>query len=325
MIKLLSRIGVIIKPILHLFIRPMTKKNETKSDNTSELKPCFIITPIGQAGSDTYIKTEGLINSVLTPVLKDFGYYPRPAHKIDNSGSITKQIVDNVINCDLVIANLTGVNPNVMYELAIRHSFGKKVLTLAEIGTQLPFDIQAQRTVFYEDSMHGSEHLKPELSKKLRTLIDESTAETRKNSPVFEAVRDIATLNKLPEDQRGAVSLILSKLNSLEDKVNATVVIGKTGVRYPLNKNPITKYSHRLRVYVANSVVPEQVFQEISSLLFTMGVESSGLSIDRNIVDGTKQYVLRTNVLLPERISIEDIDSRLGYINGVYKVSFSAA
>lgn len=91
-----------------------------------ELKECFVITPIGSPESEIFKKTEGLINSALRPVLKDHGFIPLPAHHIDSTGSINKQIIEKIVNSDLVIANLTGVNPNVMYELAIKAFFWKK-------------------------------------------------------------------------------------------------------------------------------------------------------------------------------------------------------
>lgn len=299
----------------------MAKKSVDHKEE--QLKPCFIITPIGQAGSDTFIKTEGLINSVLRPVLKEFGFEPKPAHQIDISGSITKQIIDNVINCELVIANLTEVNPNVMYELAIRHSFGKKVLILAEKRTKLPFDIQVQRTIFYEDSMHGSEELKPELRKKIESLLKESSTETRKNSPVYDAVQEVATFKGLPDEDRAPMSLILSKLNSLENSINTNTVISRPGIRYSMTKNIRSKFTHRLRIYVSKAVTPEQSFEEITNLLVSMGIESSGLSIDKSVDSGKPVYLLRTNIVLPDNLRVEDIDSRIGYITGVYRVSFS--
>jgi nucleoside 2-deoxyribosyltransferase len=96
------------------------------------MKECFIITPIGGTGSDIRRETDGLIRSVLKPVLSEFDLNPVPAHEISETGSITRQIIKQLLESDLVIANLTGLNPNVMYEVGIRHCARKPMIVLAK-------------------------------------------------------------------------------------------------------------------------------------------------------------------------------------------------
>ena len=97
---------------------------EVKSEISEPLEHdiCFIITPIGEEGSVIRKKTDGLIDNVLEPICNELNMEAIPAHKIDKLGSITNQVVQNVLDSKMVIANLTGLNPNVMYELAIRHA-----------------------------------------------------------------------------------------------------------------------------------------------------------------------------------------------------------
>ena len=94
----------------------MTPKKEACPE-ASTSRICFIVTPIGMEGSDIRRKTDGLIDVALNPILKEFGYEGLPAHKIAEPGSIPEQVIEHLLNDDLVIANLTGLNPNVMYEL----------------------------------------------------------------------------------------------------------------------------------------------------------------------------------------------------------------
>lgn len=129
---------------------------------------CFIITPIGEEGSVIRKKTDGLIDNVLEPVCNEFGMKAVPAHYIDKIGSITNQVIQHVLESKMVIANLTGLNPNVMYELAIRHASKKPVVCIAENGTNLPFDINTERTIFYSDDMYGATRLKYDLQNKLQ-------------------------------------------------------------------------------------------------------------------------------------------------------------
>lgn len=92
-------------------------------------------------------KTDGLLNNVIKPICREVNFDICVAHEIDNMRSITNQVIQKILDSDMVIANLTGLNANVMYELAIRHAVRKPVVCLAEIGTKLPFDINTERTV----------------------------------------------------------------------------------------------------------------------------------------------------------------------------------
>lgn len=183
---------------------------------SNPLKDCFIITPIGANNSETFRKADGLIRSVLKPVLKEHGFNALPAYEIDANGSITKQIIQHIVNDELVIANLTGLNPNVMYELAIRHSFKKKVITMAELGTKLPFDITDQRTIFYEDSLIGSEIVKPSLEKAIIEVLKNEVS----SNPIIDSVYEAAILNTIKStenpDKKDISKYLLERFDRLE-------------------------------------------------------------------------------------------------------------
>ena len=135
----------------------MPEKEETKV-----LKKCFVVTPIGNEADPIRRHVDGIIDAAIIPALGD-QYEIRVAHKIATPGSITKQVIEEIYKDDLVIANLTHNNPNVMYELAFRHSLGKPVIIIAEDGTKLPFDITDERTVFYKNDAQGVLDLRKDL------------------------------------------------------------------------------------------------------------------------------------------------------------------
>ncbi|NOI28026.1 hypothetical protein [Vibrio coralliilyticus] len=181
---------------------------------SDEKKSCFIVTPIGGDDSKTRRSADGLLNAVIKPVLDKMGFEVFVAHEIAKPGSITKQVVEHVLYDDLVLANLTELNPNVMYELAIRHCSGSPVVTLAESGTALPFDISDERTLFYNNDMAGAVDLVPRLEK----TISEALIEQEPDNPVYrvaqsKVMRDIAQ----PDD---AQSYLLKRLDYIENSIN---------------------------------------------------------------------------------------------------------
>lgn len=73
-----------------------------------------------------------------------------------------------------------------MYELAFRHCLGKPVIMIAEKGTDLPFDLISERTIFYENDAKGVLELKDELIKFEKTIDSEKVT-----SPIHELLEMI--------------------------------------------------------------------------------------------------------------------------------------
>ncbi|HEV3077803.1 MAG TPA: hypothetical protein VHB47_25525 [Thermoanaerobaculia bacterium] len=88
------------------------------------------------------------------------------------SGSITKEIVTSLHMAELVIADLSGNNPNVFYELGVAHSAGRRTIMLAQNVAALPFDISSYRVIEYEASPQGLRRLHGVLVNAIQDAID---------------------------------------------------------------------------------------------------------------------------------------------------------
>jgi hypothetical protein len=106
---------------------------------------CFVIGPIGEAGSEIRAAADDFMKYIVLPVVSKKGCeYDAPirADSMNEPGRITSQIIKLLMDADLVIADLTGNNPNVYYELCLRHALGKPVIHMASDGTKLWHPIQ---------------------------------------------------------------------------------------------------------------------------------------------------------------------------------------
>ena len=111
------------------------------------MKTCFVISPIGDDGSEVRLRADRVLLHIIKPALQPLGYEIVRADSMPKTGMITSQIVNAIVDSDLVIADLTGHNPNVFYELAIRHCANKPYIHLIEKGDRLPFDIHGVRAI----------------------------------------------------------------------------------------------------------------------------------------------------------------------------------
>ncbi|SFQ45618.1 hypothetical protein SAMN04487928_1512 [Butyrivibrio proteoclasticus] len=138
----LQKNGLIDKTERGVYI--MAEKNE------SNQRKCFVVSPIGEENSDIRKNADQLFNHIIKPVCEQCGF---KAVRIDHENtpdSITQGILDCLDKNELVIADLTGHNPNVFFEIGYRAAKGKPIIHLKRKGERIPFDIAAIRTFEYD-------------------------------------------------------------------------------------------------------------------------------------------------------------------------------
>ncbi|MCJ7762482.1 hypothetical protein MUP38_03375 [Candidatus Bathyarchaeota archaeon] len=113
-------------------------------------KRCFVIMPFSKID---WRHTKSYWNKhydfLKTLIEKDSVFEAQRSEAI--RADIIKEIITNLVYSSIVVADLTKLNPNVMYELGIRSSFPLQgaTITIAEEGTKLPFDVSTKGTIFY--------------------------------------------------------------------------------------------------------------------------------------------------------------------------------
>jgi hypothetical protein len=137
-------------------------------------KTCFVVGPIGSRldprGTDGRLRYEEALQmweNVFEPACDQFDLRPIRADKIADPGEIPEQIFLHLRDSDLVIADVTGGNANVMYELGLRHTRDRMTIQLGEYG-RLPFDINTIRTIQFRRSEGGLVEARDALTEAIR-------------------------------------------------------------------------------------------------------------------------------------------------------------
>jgi len=113
---------------------------------------CFYITPIGDENSVERKHSDLFLGSIVEPALDSLKLKVIRADQIDKPGTITKQIIEFLSRAKLVIADLSFSNPNVFYELAIRHAFRLPTVQIIRKGDKIPFDVSNSRTIVIDNT-----------------------------------------------------------------------------------------------------------------------------------------------------------------------------
>jgi hypothetical protein len=102
---------------------------------------------VGDKDSAERKRADEIYRFVIMPALSEHGLHAYRADLDPSPGSITTKLLEELLACRLVIADLTGRNPNVFYELGIVHSFARPLISIADSASWLPFDTKDERII----------------------------------------------------------------------------------------------------------------------------------------------------------------------------------
>lgn len=207
----------------------------------SDEKPfCFVIAPIGERTSLARKQSDTALYYIIEPALADL-YQIKRADSDERSGEITQQMFMDIVAADLIVCNLSGLNPNVMYELGVAHTLSKRVIHIFDSKTTLPFDVRQHRAIDFDVEDPESHRIAAErvrrFEKSLRT--GARTAEGGGvSNPYTDAIRENAG-----KDEAEKYPAILEELEELYGRlegVERSVKIGRSsGARGTSEKDQV--------------------------------------------------------------------------------------
>ena len=254
------------------------------------MRQCFVISPIGPENSGIRKNADYVFEKIIKPAMDVCDFKAFRSDHLDKPGRITDQMFEAIFNADLCIADLTGRNPNVYYELAIAQSAKRPVIILINKKTKLPFDVRDLRCIYYD--------------------FDTSALEGRKYS------NKIVAYIKEFEDNRWEAQDLFSKFRPTF-KPSELATIDFDDIKSQLEKTIIFKMINLKSVDES----PETIYEKyIPRLKKSIGVVSEFMTIrvnkfDRKVEgfkskDTTSGDAIELNSLLPFHFNLEDTDKK---------------
>jgi hypothetical protein len=129
------------------------------------LDTCFVMMPFG-AWFDRYYQ------EIYVPAIKEAGFEPIRADELFSTGSVVEQIWEQIEKAKLLLADLSGKNANVFYELGLAHAAQKPVVFTSSSVDDVPFDLRHLRVIIYDvREPQWSDRLKKSIADYLRNAV----------------------------------------------------------------------------------------------------------------------------------------------------------
>jgi hypothetical protein len=150
-------------------VHPPSKKivTEEPSKGRTFLDTCFVMMPFGQ-WFDSYYK------DLFVPAIQGAGMEPCRADELFSTGTVIEQIWEQIQKSKILLADLTGKNANVFYELGLAHAACKPVVFVTSKLEDVPFDLRHLRVIVYDiNNPFWGEKLKADLTTQLKNAKNE--------------------------------------------------------------------------------------------------------------------------------------------------------
>ena len=121
------------------------------SEKQESGKYIFVISQIGDKGTSERKRADEIFDYVIVPAVSKYDLTTQRSDHDPTPGVMTTQIIKGIIEAKAVVADLTGRNPNVFFELGVAEAFAKPLVLLIKDASSLPFDVMGERTIVVGD------------------------------------------------------------------------------------------------------------------------------------------------------------------------------
>jgi hypothetical protein len=185
------------------------KSSKRKKQIHKTIGSCFVLMPFSEP-FNTYYK------SIIKPAVNNAKLDSLRGDSLFRPSPIMADIWQMIQEAKLLVAELTGKNPNVFYELGLAHAIGKPVVLLSETIEDVPFDLQSLRVIIYDKD-------DPTWGSKLKTKLTKSINETI-NTPVDSVPQ---MFRKSVKSQAPVDTGLSSRISALERRISLWEIEGR--------------------------------------------------------------------------------------------------
>lgn len=191
---------------------------------SENMRKCFVVSPIGEEGSSTRSNADKLFRHIISPVCEACDFEAIRVDQMNDANSITQTIIECLETSELVIADTSGHNPNVFYEMGFRARTKKPIIHLKSKNEKLPFDINTIRTFEYDlTDLDGVEELKKRLINTIQSF-NYTTLEEATDNVELETVPSASDTLPILYEILDSILELKSEIKSINSETIGTVI-----------------------------------------------------------------------------------------------------
>ena len=188
-------------------------------------KKCFVIMPVSKTKSCTTRQWTNIFDEMIKPAVVGSKLGFTCERSKPRTGNLIKDILNKLNMADVVIADLTDMNPNVFYELGVRHTLRNRTILIAQDMKYVPSDLRSYWVIIYKKGLSGLQDFKNKIRGTMKEMMNNPE---KPDNPVedFLGEKNISLLSQERSGNSRKLTALVGELSynmSLVDSVLSTV------------------------------------------------------------------------------------------------------